>query len=137
MESANDFLGSNVLIEVCRLVFQCDSDCHLFIHCCFKCDEKLNRIYHIWKKLELKTLNIFKNFYFFWLFEIQIMKSRDHCWIHIWLRWCLDSDYLAFAFCFCIFFFSMHFALGDNYHCSCTVHVLFMGSTTTLFRKKY
>ena len=35
------------------------------------------------------------------------------------------------------FFFSMRFALGDNYHCSCTVHVLFMGSTTTLFRKKY
>ena len=26
---------------------------------------KLNRIYHIWKKLELKTLNIFKMFFAF------------------------------------------------------------------------
>ena len=47
------------------------------------------------------------------------------------------------------FLFFTRFALGDNYHCSCTivvaiifthcngiVHVLFMRPTTTLFRKK-
>ena len=29
----------------------------------------------------------------------------------------------------------MHRA-GDKFYCSCTVHALFMGPTTTLFRKK-
>ena len=36
------------------------------------------------------------------------------------------------------FFFLMHVFqfLGDKVHCSYTVHVLFTGPTTTLFRKK-
>ena len=62
----------------------------------------------------------------------------------IQIRFCerLDRNYLAsgvLRFGFFFFFLSFFYVfqlLGDKFNCSCIVHSLFTGPTTTLFRKK-
>ena len=55
-------------------------------------------------------------------------------WIGLFLH--LRFAFSVFFFFFFFFFFFTRFALGDNYHCSRIIATLFMGPTTTLFRKK-
>ena len=74
MVSFNDyFVGGNVLIEQCMLVFHHDSDCHPFIHYFLKCEIKHNLPYM--KEIGIENVKCFHDF--FLLFKIQVMKSLE------------------------------------------------------------
>ena len=54
--------------------------------------------------------------------------------VYVWI----GIIFLRLAFCVLLFFLMHVFQLlGDKVHCSCTVHAMFTGPTTTLLRKKY
>ena len=72
MESANDYLWEEMfwLSNAGQGFIVILTATLLFI---IALNGKLNIIYHVWKKLELKTLNDFR--IYFLLFKIQVMKS--------------------------------------------------------------
>ena len=56
------FVGGNVLIEQCRSGFHCDSDCHPFIHYCFKWEIKHNLPYM--KEIGIENIKRFQDLFF-------------------------------------------------------------------------
>ena len=71
----------------------------------------------------------------------KILRHMYVCHLSICLDWayflciCVFNVFLFFLFFF--FFLCTHFTVSkDIEHCSCIIHTLFTGLTTTLFRKK-